>query len=871
MADIFQIVGKFAIEGADKAKREITDVTSQGEKSSSALTKFGKVMGTIGKGVLAVGGAVGAGSVALVKNVQSSYGELQQNLGGSEAVYGQYANNIQRIAKNAYKNMGMSQSEYLATANKMGSLLQGSGIEQREALDLTAKAMQRASDVASVMGIDMSMAMESITGACKGNFTMMDNLGVAMNATTLESYALSKGMVDFSWNSATTAEKNALAMQMFLERTEQYAGNFARESTDTITGSIGYLGAAWQDFIAGLGNPMADMAQLTNNVAASFGAMIDNIVPIIENIANALPIVLPSLINAITNLAPTLIQTFTTVITTVIDAIIPLLPTVIPLFVDMLVKIGMALVENAPLLIDGFIQLITQLTVAITQNLPALIPIFVDCIIKIAAAIVQNAPLIVGAILGIGANFQEGLNPAISACTGLIQILTTAFVAFKAGAMIQSVVQGFQQAQVALSLFKLQSEGASIAQGVLNGQLTIGETIVGLLTGQISLAEIATGLWSKAQAVLNVVMSANPIGVVVMAIAAVIAIVVVAYNKCEWFRNAVNALGNGIKTAFTNIINWFKKLPETVSNAVNNVVNFVKELPEKIAYYLGFAVGKVVNFAIEFPAKAKEAGINFVNNLVNFIKNIPEKVATWFSNTVTRAINFAREFPQKASEAGINFANNLINTIKTLPDKMLAVGKNIVTGIWNGISGSWDWITGKIKGWCGSFVKGFKNALGIHSPSRIMRDEIGKPVVDGVAAGIEENSRKVSDEFEKMFDNIGHVSEKIASKPLFGDIVGVSKGVNENPIYNSNGNSGFNTISERTTVNNYRADYTERLIVIEDAIDRLITLIGDYLPGMSVKMDRPIVIDGNSLAVGMSRKMDSQLGKISVSKGRGNV
>ena len=230
MADIFEIVGKFAIDGADKAKKDINDIADAGEKSSSKLGKFGKVLGGVGKGVLAVAGAVSAGGVALVKSVQSSYGELQQNLGGSEAVYGEYANNLKEIAKDAYRTMGMSQSEYLATANKMGSLFQGSGIAQKEALDMTTKAMQRASDVASVMGIDMSVAMESIAGTAKGNFTMMDNLGVAMNATTLEAYALSKGMTDFSWKSASSAEKNALAMQMFLERTEQYAGNFARES-----------------------------------------------------------------------------------------------------------------------------------------------------------------------------------------------------------------------------------------------------------------------------------------------------------------------------------------------------------------------------------------------------------------------------------------------------------------------------------------------------------------------------------------------------------------------------------------------------------------------------------------------------------------
>ena len=321
---------------------------------------------------------------------------------------------------------------------------------------------------------------------------------------------------------------------------------------------VGYLGASWQNFIAGLGDPMADMAQLTNQLAQSFGAMINNIVPIVENIANALPTVLPSIVNAISGLAPTLIQTFTGVITKMIDSIIPLLPTVIPLFVDMLVQVGMALAQNAPILIDGFVQLITQLTVAISQNLPTLIPIFIDCMVQIAGAIIQNAPIILDAILSIGSNFESGLSPAINACIGLVQVLTGAFIAFKAGAMIQSVVQGFQSAQVALALFKMETQGASIAQGLLNGQLTMGETIVGLLTGKVTLAEIATGLWSKAQGVLNAIMSANPIALVVMAIGALIAIVVVAYNKCDWFRNAVNAMFNGIKTGFTAVVNWFK-------------------------------------------------------------------------------------------------------------------------------------------------------------------------------------------------------------------------------------------------------------------------------------------------------------------------
>ncbi len=52
---------------------------------------------------------------------------------------------------------------------------------------------------------------------------------------------------------------------------------------------------------------------------------------------------------------------------------------------------------------------------------------------------------------------------------------------------------------------------------------------------------------------------------------------------------------------------------------------------------------------------------------------------------------------------------------------MINIGKNIVLGIWHGIVNAKDWLKSKITGFCDGVVSGFKDALGIHSPSRIMR------------------------------------------------------------------------------------------------------------------------------------------------------
>ena len=184
------------LEGqTDDTGDEMKDTEKEASKFGDTL-KSGLAAGA--KAAAAALAAVGAASVKLVSDVIEQTGELEQNMGGSVSVFGDYASQMQKAGEEAYKNLGISQSEYLATANKMGALLQGTGIDAEKSAEMTEKAMQRAADMASVMGIDMSSAMDSIAGAAKGNFTMMDNLGVAINDTTLKAYAAEHGLGDLA-------------------------------------------------------------------------------------------------------------------------------------------------------------------------------------------------------------------------------------------------------------------------------------------------------------------------------------------------------------------------------------------------------------------------------------------------------------------------------------------------------------------------------------------------------------------------------------------------------------------------------------------------------------------------------------------------
>ncbi|MEE0050352.1 MAG: hypothetical protein UEX99_02375 [Acutalibacteraceae bacterium] len=403
--DSLEEAGKKSIKFGDLIKAHvISDIIVNGLKSVASACK------SIAKGVF-----------DFVKESVAGFGELEQNLGGSAAVFGSYADAVVEKSKEAYKNMGVAQSEYLATANKMGSLFQGSGLSQQRSLELTTKAMQRATDVASVMGIDTSQALESIAGAAKGNFTMMDNLGVAMNATTLQAYAAGKG-INFVWNKASNAEKAELAMQMFFEKTEQYAGNFAREAESTLTGSIGMAKSALQTLKENLGNSEADLKPMIMNLLNSVKAVVRNAAPVVQNVTNAILEQTPSLLNAgaqmvnslldglVSNLAP-ILSGAVDVVFTLVDGIVANLDPIMQAAVTLIVVLVGALADNIDKVIDAAFTLVDSLVNALLQddNLSKILNSAVRLVIEISTGLIANVPRLIPAAFQLIGGIVKGL------------------------------------------------------------------------------------------------------------------------------------------------------------------------------------------------------------------------------------------------------------------------------------------------------------------------------------------------------------------------------------------------------------------------------------------------------------------------------
>lgn len=240
----------------------INGVINRLDDMGERTRQYGDSATSVFKKVAQAASALGIGKI--ISDSIMSGGELEQNLGGVEVVFRQHAESMKNTAKNAFKDMGLSESGYLAAANKMGALLKGSGYDIASAAETSQQVMQRASDVASIMGIDVASAMEAVTGAAKGNFTMMDNLGVAINDTTLQIYAQEKGLGKLE----TTQQKVSAAMQMFLEKTEYAAGNYAKEN-DTFSGSLTTFKAELENLSAELGTQLLPTATSLLSMARS--------------------------------------------------------------------------------------------------------------------------------------------------------------------------------------------------------------------------------------------------------------------------------------------------------------------------------------------------------------------------------------------------------------------------------------------------------------------------------------------------------------------------------------------------------------------------------------------------------------------------
>lgn len=280
--------------------------------------------------------------------------------------------------------------------------------------------------------------------------------------------------------------------------------------------------------------------------------------------------------------------------------------------------------------------------------------------------------------------------------------------------------------------------------------VTLIQSVVGALKGM-----------TLAQAALNLVMSMNPIGLVVAAIAGLIAAFVMLWNNCDSFREFWLDLWEKIKAGFEKAWNAIKKFfTQTIPEMFSNIIQWFSDFKADISAKLSEALNNVIEWAKNLVAKGKQGAQDFLNGVISFIKKLPGEIWNWFTKVIGKVRTFITDMKNKATEAGKGFFDKLVTEVSKLPEKMLEIGGDIVDGIWKGIKGGWDWLTEKVSNLANDLFEAAKEALGINSPSKVFADGVGKNIALGIGQGYEKAMPGVS---EKISGSLAALSGNSAA------------------------------------------------------------------------------------------------------------
>lgn len=211
------------------------------------------------------------------------------------------------------------------------------------------------------------------------------------------------------------------------------------------------------------------------------------------------------------------------------------------------------------------------------------------------------------------------------------------------------------------------------------------------------------------------------------------------------------ALGLDLIVSLANGI--AESLPELIPTIVDVVLQIVETLtdPGTLSNLVDASIEIIVALAnglIDSLPKLLEKAPVIVSNLVTaIIQNAPKLLQSAFqivSNIVSGIVN---NLPKIGATAG-KIIGTIVNGVSGLWSSLKSVGSNIISGVWAGIKGSWSTFYNNVKSFFSNIVSSVKSVLGIRSPSRVFRDQIGKQMAAGVGVGFEDEFSNVKDDID---------------------------------------------------------------------------------------------------------------------------
>lgn len=464
---------------------------------------------------------------------------------------------------------------------------------------------------------------------------------------------------------------------------------------------------------------------------------------------------------------------------------------------------------------DNALSLVGQLTSGLSEKLTSVMPMINDWMSDISTALESGGikEAINTALQGIG-DMAPVLSPVTSALQFLVNNFQTlapvimavvgALASYRAAMAITAIIQSVTKA---INAFKTAQNASTIAQAALNAVMNanpfvllatvIGAVVTALVTLFMTNEDFRNAVISAWEAVKNAFHAAWD-GIVTFFTETLPN----AWNSVVAWFNGIPEWWNGIWTSvkqffsdtWNSIISFFT---DTIPAWIQSAIDWFNSLPEKIGYAIGQLLAKIVQFGVdawnwvtvELPKiiqgwidwfaglpgriwewlldaidKIKQWGIDTyntatqwirdtVNEAIDWFASLPNRIWTWLIETIDKIQAWGRDMINKAKSAASDVVTSVTDTIRELPSKIYNIGKDIITGLWEGIKSMANWIGDKISGFVSGIISGFKDGFEIGSPSKVLRKEVGRWLPPGIVVGAEDAMPKALRDFDKMADD----------------------------------------------------------------------------------------------------------------------
>lgn len=688
-----------------------------------------KISSAAKKGLAITAGAVvgvGAALGAMTKQSLDSVSKLEQNVGGVETLFKKSSKTVIANANKAYKTAGMSANEYMQNVTSFSaSLLQSCAKNTDKAAKVADMAMIDMSDNANKMGTNMVDIQNAYQGFAKQNYTMLDNLKLGYGGTKTEMERL---LADASKISGVKYDINNLADVYnaihVIQKELGITGTTSKEAATTIEGSMNSAKAAYDNFLNGSGSA----EELADSIAVMMENIGKNLGEIIPRLASTIPELFSTLWDDIKSEMQQGVQVGAEMITSILLGITEGIPDFLSVGGQVIMSLAGSISSASPQLITAAGTAILALGSGIMQALPQMISYGVQIITQIGNAISQAAPELIPKAIEALAQFALGL---ISALPQLITV-------------------GIQMI-------------TSLAQGLINSIPLLIEYVPQIInafcaaidTGLLQL--IAAGVKIIANLVIGIVQA---IPQLIAALPQIVLAIINVFTHINLFsagKAMIANLKNGIVSAKGNAVKAFSDLTQSLWKKITttNWLSAGGNIVSKIASGISMFVSKAALNA-QILARVIMQNITKINWLDVGAK-VVRKIASGLLSLAGKMGSTAKSLGMRAVTAfrGISWGS---------------VGSNIVKGIIGGIGAMAGSLVSKMQGLASSALSAAKKALGIKSPSRVFKKEVGKHIVTGIIAGIDTEQKNLKKTMESLCNTAVSSAKNASKKGNFEDI-----------------------------------------------------------------------------------------------------